>query len=68
MSDIRMQNRNVSPMCGCQRDTFAGMALAMAYVPWQHWNQTYPLDKALACGTIFPELNKPFSGKRGARR
>ncbi len=34
--------------------------LAMAYVPWQHWRETYDLDKALAAGTIFPELDKPF--------
>ena len=42
--------------------------LAMAYVPWQFWGQTYELEKALQCGTIFPELNKPFLGKRGVAR
>lgn len=40
--------------------------IAMAYVPWQHFNSVYEPDKALMCGTIFPELNKPFLGKRGA--
>lgn len=40
--------------------------VAMAYVPWQYFNQTYEPDQALMCGTIFPELNKPFLGKRGA--
>ena len=38
--------------------------LAMAYVPWQQWNQTYDLDRGLAAGTIFPELDKPFLGVR----
>ncbi|MCI8418380.1 MAG: spore coat associated protein CotJA [Lachnospiraceae bacterium] len=38
--------------------------LAMAYVPWQQWMQTYDLDRALAAGTIFPELDKPFMGVR----
>ena len=42
--------------------------IAMAYVPWQHFTQVYEPDKALAYGTIFPELNKPFLGKRGAMR
>lgn len=38
--------------------------LAMAYVPWQQWNSTYDLDRALMAGTIFPELDKPFRGVR----
>lgn len=37
---------------------------AMAYVPWQHWNDTYETDMALGRGTIFPELDLPFCGKR----
>lgn len=37
----------------------------MAYVPWQNLRNTFELDKALAVGTIFPELDKPFLGKRG---
>ncbi len=41
--------------------------IAMAYVPWQHFSTTYELDKALSVGTIFPELDKPFLGKRGCR-
>lgn len=35
--------------------------LAMAYVPFQQWNETYDDDKALARGTLFPELDLPFS-------
>lgn len=46
-------------------DSMRSFALAMAYVPWQQWNQTYELKKALCVGTIFPELDKPFYGKRG---
>lgn len=39
--------------------------LAMAYVPWQHFEGTYEdLEKAYYAGTIFPELNKPFTGRR----
>lgn len=46
-------------------DSMHSFALAMAYVPWQQWNQTNELRKALCVGTIFPELDKPFSGRRG---
>ena len=46
-------------------DLFRQFPLAMAYVPWQHFNKTYDLSKALCVGTIFPELDKPFCGKRG---
>lgn len=40
----------------------------MAYVPWQYWHRVYDLEKGLACGTIFPELDKPFLGVRGGCR
>ena len=35
---------------------------AMAYVPFQQLGTTYPADRGLVYGTIFPELNKPFLG------
>lgn len=38
--------------------------IAMGYVPWQVWSQTYPLDSALANGTIFPELDLRFDHGR----
>lgn len=39
--------------------------LAMAYVPWQHFTKMYEnLEKGYQAGTIFPELNKPFTGRR----
>lgn len=34
--------------------------LAMGYVPWQQWQQTYSMEQALSRGTIFPELDLPF--------
>lgn len=39
--------------------------LAMAYVPWQEWGDTYPENTALEKGTIFPSLDYPFYGKEG---
>ena len=57
--------------CSCRRpmptmaDPLSEYPLAMAYVPWQYFNTVYEPDCALKHGTIFPELNKPFLGKRG---
>ncbi len=63
--------RSRQPMartCQDQSDPLSGMAIAMAYVPWQFMNETYEPDKALQYGTIFPELNKPFYGKGGCTK
>lgn len=42
--------------------------LAMVWIKMQRFQDTYPLCKALQMGTIFPELCKPFCGKRGGCR
>lgn len=42
-------------------------SVTMAYVPLQLELVTYDEDKALANGTLFPALNKPFYGK-GVKR
>ena len=44
------------------------LPIAMAYVPRQKFSTTYDLNYALRVGTVFPELCKPFCGKRGVRR
>lgn len=44
------------------------MALAMAYVPWQKWQQPYDFDKSLMVGTIFPDLDLPFLGYQGGMK
>ncbi len=45
-----------------QNDQFP---VAMAYVPWQKLDKLYEdLEDAFREGTIFPELNKPFCGRR----
>lgn len=61
--------RQESDSCGCRRrDELAGMALAMAYVPWQNWREIYDVCKGLQTGTIFGELDKPFLGRGGCNR
>ena len=41
--------------------------VAMAYVPWQKWQQVYSVESALYRGTIFPELDQSFI-MEGCRR
>lgn len=48
---------------GCHASSFdrlSGLALAMSYVPWQTFCQTYDCEVALGQGTIFKELDKDF--------
>ena len=39
------------------------MTVAMLYVPIQVWETPYDDETALARGTIFPSLDKPFVGE-----
>ena len=46
-------------------ENFDNFPIAMAYVPWQRYPRTYEdLDEGFQNGTIFPELDKPFTGRR----
>lgn len=45
----------------------ADFPVGMAYVPMQTWGPLYNPQKALSQGTLFPELDKPFSGGRTVR-
>ena len=41
---------------------------AMAYVPFQQWSQNlHSPERALASGTLFPVLDRPFCAGRGER-
>lgn len=44
------------------------MPLAMAYVPFQTWGNTYSENVALERGTIFEDLDYPFLGRKGAEK
>ena len=66
--------------CGCGRakctaplkrnplDADAAIPLAMAYVKNERFGDIFDPDKALAVGTVFPELYKPFRGTDRARQ
>ncbi len=53
-----MPTNSGSMNSSCDIDQFP---VGMAYVPWQRWQQVYPVEKAMNRGTIFPDLDKPFS-------
>ena len=47
-----------------EKEVLDSMPLAMAYVPWQKWQNIYKPENALCAGTIFQELDLPFTGRR----
>ena len=49
-------------MTDFKRPDCENQTIAMAYVPWQQFRNLYDLDRALQVGTIFAELDKPFTG------
>ncbi len=44
------------------------ISLAMAYVPYQSWQNIYAVDDALNAGTLFADLDKPFLGAGKERK
>ena len=62
--------------CGCcegrsdnnggeRADCLRGMSLAMVYSPCQEFEDLYDHTEGLRRGTIFRQLDKPFTGKGG---
>ncbi|MGN1014590.1 MAG: spore coat associated protein CotJA [Butyricicoccus sp.] len=43
------------------------LSLAMAFVPSQYWQNIYDQNVALARGTIFADLDKPFIGEEAVQ-
>lgn len=72
--ELNMDQVNQANQCGPQpRQTECSWQTpGMAYVPWQQFTRAYEPKRALQAGTIFPELDKPFTGKcimrQGGRR
>ncbi|OGO87570.1 MAG: hypothetical protein A2Y15_02220 [Clostridiales bacterium GWF2_36_10] len=44
------------------------ISLAMAYVPYQPFNNLYDPETSLKRGTIFKALDMPFMGGKGLRK
>ena len=53
------------PTCENSGKSFGllGYPLAMVYSPMQEFDKLYDLDKGFSAGTIFSELDLPFSGR-----
>lgn len=47
-----------------EKDPLAGLPLAMAYVPWQRFENIYCLKDAFMKGTMFQDLDFDFYGRR----
>lgn len=60
-SDCYMREKECS--CGCD-----AYPIGMGYVPWQEFKDLHDPDRGLHAGTIFMELEKPFTGRRSYRR
>ncbi|MBR3963570.1 MAG: spore coat associated protein CotJA [Oscillospiraceae bacterium] len=54
-------NNNMNQPCVCGTE---GGVLAMAKVPMQPWCQVYDGATAFSRGTIFPELDLPYLGRK----
>lgn len=68
MPDMGTQKPGGSkPDMGAQKptDCVNGCPVAMAYVPWQMWEETYEPEEGFSVGTIFPCLDLPFLGGAG---
>ncbi|WP_243578001.1 spore coat associated protein CotJA [Clostridium minihomine] len=66
MSNVsNMQNMQNCEMTIAVPPLPAQTVVAMAYVPFQQFGTTYSAEKGFNQGTIFPDLDKPFTGKRG---
>ena len=50
--------------CHMEWRNVEGISLAMAYVPWQRWGNLYQPEEGFRCGTIFRDLDLPFTGRR----
>ncbi|MGN0159742.1 MAG: spore coat associated protein CotJA [Brotaphodocola sp.] len=61
-SSLRRRERSGQTSCMTQpKDDFSNMPIGMGYVPWQRWGQVYSLKQGFDRGTIFPELDFPFT-------
>ena len=55
--------QNKEPFCACDK-----YPIGMGYIPWQEFHDLYDLDRGLHAGTIYKELDKPFTGRRSFRK
>lgn len=60
-------NNNMNCSSESKMSDKINMPIAMAYVPWQEFQNIDNLRNGYHNGTIFKDLNKPFLGGRISR-
>jgi hypothetical protein len=70
MPDNQMQENDMSNVDRMENDTVLPMhlSLAMAYVPYQPFENFFDNETALRRGTLFKALDLPFLGGNGGRK
>lgn len=58
---------NYSDMKENPTNNLEDMPLAMAYVPYQQWRDLYSPNQGFNRGTIFKELDLPFTCAKGCK-
>ncbi len=71
-SSVRPARKKRPEMPGCNPpampyENIDQFPVGMTYVPWQQWQQVYSVETAINRGTIFPDLDKPFTMERCRR-
>lgn len=65
-NDKSKSKSNQSENCSQPIGKFpAQTPIGMCYTPMQEWCEIYDDEKGLERGTIFQQLDKPFTGERG---
>ena len=54
---------NQTSMPTAEKNNCCGQVPGMCYVPWQTFGKTYDPMRGLSTGTIFPDLDKPFTAQ-----
>lgn len=62
------EEKHMPPRKNSMYDHVDHMIPAMAYIPYQSWQEPFDLCRALCVGTLFPDLCKPFCGRRDINR
>ena len=65
---LRNDCKDSCPINRCDFSCVDDFPLAMAYIPMQKFENLYSLDEALCAGTLYKDLDKPFSGGFPERR
>lgn len=63
MADMDHYMRDRDSSCECSQ-----YPIGMGYIPWQEFKNLHDPERGLHAGTIFMELEKPFTGRRNYRR